>query len=59
MLRQLVNEYIIELKMNGSSKHTVYNYGLHLDKFIEFAEANSLDISSVTARQVKEFRNLK
>lgn len=57
MLRKLVRTYLIELKMKGSSEHTLKNYGYHLDKFIAFVEEGGLDYSKLTASQVKLFRN--
>lgn len=57
MLRGLVNSYIIELKMKGSSKHTINNYGFHLDKFINFVQDNGLDYVGLTTNQVRLFRN--
>lgn len=57
MLRLQVKSYITELKMKGSSEHTLKNYGYHLDKFILFIESNTLDFATLTLKQVKQFRN--
>ncbi|KJS76711.1 MAG: hypothetical protein JL56_04785, partial [Desulfotomaculum sp. BICA1-6] len=57
MLRNLVKTYLTELKMIGSSAHTLQNYGYHLDKFIAYTEANNLTYTELTPKQVKNFRN--
>jgi len=57
MLRLQVKNYLIELKMIGSSAHTLSNYGFHLDKFVSFIESQSLDFTTLTLKQVKMFRN--
>ncbi|SFH07488.1 integrase/recombinase XerD [Desulfotomaculum arcticum] len=57
MLRKQVKNYLIELKMKGSSEHTVKNYGYHFDKFITYMEENNLNYIELTAKQFKKFRN--
>jgi integrase/recombinase XerC/integrase/recombinase XerD len=57
MLGILIKEYLLDLKMKGSSPHTVENYGFHLDKFANFLEWNKLNFSELTAKQAKLFRN--
>jgi|GEM_PF-4847911 len=52
-----VKTYLTELKMIGSSVHTLQNYGYHLDKFIAYTEENNLDYTELTPKQVKNFRN--
>ncbi|KAF1086388.1 hypothetical protein SPSYN_00106 [Sporotomaculum syntrophicum] len=47
MLRQQVKNYLIELKMIGSSAHTLSNYGFHLDKFVSYIESRSLDFTTL------------
>lgn len=57
MLRLQVKSYLTELKMKGSSAHTLSNYSYHLDKFISFVESSGLDFTTLTLKQVKQFRN--
>jgi len=57
VLRKQVKNYLIELKMIGSSVHTLQNYGYHLDKFIAYIEENNLAYTELTPKQVKNFRN--
>jgi len=57
MLSILIKDYLLDLKMKGSSLHTVENYGFHLDKFAHFLEQNEYTYSDLTAKQAKLFRN--
>ena len=57
MLRNQAKNYLTELKMIGSSEHTLKNYGYHLDKFISYIEDNNLTYTELTSKQVKKFRN--
>jgi len=57
MLHSHVKEFLIELKMKGSSIHTVKNYNFHLNKFIKYVEKGELDYATLTTKQIKRFRN--
>jgi site-specific recombinase XerD len=57
MVHSHVKEFLIELKMKGSSIHTVKNYNFHLNKFIKYVEKGELDYATLTTKQIKRFRN--
>jgi len=57
MLNLLIKNYLLELKMKGSSGHTVSNYSYHLQKFTAYLKETQLNYSSLTPVQIKAFRN--
>ncbi len=56
-LRELVKDYLLDLKMQNNSKSTIKNYIYNLSKFIKFIEDNNLDFSKLNPSQVRLFRN--
>lgn len=56
-LRELINKYITDLKMQGSSKQTIKSYIYHLKKFASFMESNNLDFLTFTPSQARLYRN--
>lgn len=56
-MRNLIESFLVEQKMNGRSKATVRGYYSYLNKFILFVEGNDLEIRSINARHIKMFRN--
>lgn len=56
-LRELVKDYLLDLKMQNNAKSTILNHSHFLSKFIHFIEANNLDFTKVTPQQIRLFRN--
>lgn len=57
MLRDLIKNFLIELKMKGCSEYTINTYKHNLNKFVFFVETHNLDFRELTSSQVKLFRN--
>ncbi|MEW6573138.1 MAG: tyrosine-type recombinase/integrase [Bacillota bacterium] len=56
-IEQLVEEFLSDLKLQGGSINTIVAYRGHLRRFINWCKDNNIDFRSVTARQIKHFRN--
>jgi len=56
-LRELVKNYLIDLKMQNNAKSTILHYSHDLSKFIQFIEINNLDYTKITPSQIRLFRN--
>jgi len=56
-LRELVKDYLVDLKMQNYAKSTILTHSHDLSKFIQFIEANNLDFTQVTPSQIRLFRN--
>lgn len=56
-LSQLTEDFLNDLKLQGGSIKTIVAYRGHLRRFINWCEDNNVDFRSVTARQIKHFRN--
>lgn len=56
-LVELVEDFLNDLKLQGSSIRTIFTYRALLRRFINWCEDNNIDFRSVTARQIKNFRN--
>jgi len=57
MLKELIENYLKELKYEGRSPYTVKNYQKHLDKFLNWASQNNIDFTKINGSQTKAFRN--
>jgi len=57
MLDVLIEEYLVELQMKGCVKNTVDHNRNHLNRFKDFLERYSLDYLTITAKNIKSFRN--
>ena len=56
-LRELVKDYLLDLKMQNNAKSTIKNYSFYLSNFIQFIEDYNLDFSILNPSQVRLFRN--
>lgn len=57
MIRNLVEDFLSDLKKQGRSKHTLINYGYSLEKLISFVENHNLNIGEINAEHLKLFRD--
>jgi len=56
-LRNLIEQFLREMQVEGRSAWTVKNYGTALNKFAAWCEKNGIDFRTLTPRQAKHFRN--
>ncbi|SFH07503.1 integrase/recombinase XerC [Desulfotomaculum arcticum] len=56
-LREEINKYITDLKMQGSSMQTIKSYIYYLKKFASFMESNNMDFLTFTPSQARLYRN--
>jgi site-specific recombinase XerD len=57
MLDVLIEEYLVELQMKGCVKNTVKQNSNHLNRFKDFLVRSNLDYLTITAKNIKSFRN--
>ena len=57
MLDVLIEEYLVELQMKGCVKKTISRSSNHLNRFKDFLNRSNLDYVTITARNIKSFRN--
>jgi len=57
MLDVLIEEYLVELQMKGCVKKTIRRSRNHLNRFKDFLNRSNLYYLTITARNIKSFRN--
>ena len=57
MLDKLIQDYLADLKAQGSPATTIRTYASHLSKFSEWCRNNNIDPTRVTPKDIKLFRN--
>ena len=57
MLDVLIEEYLVELQMKGCVKKTIRRSSNHLNRFKDFLIRSNLDYLTITAKNIKSFRN--
>jgi len=57
MLDKLIREYIADMRAQGSSEATIKSYTSHLLKFKEWCNANGIDFTKLSIKDIKLFHN--
>ena len=56
-MKELIKQYLGELRAAGCSNHTIEMYGHHLKKFEQFCEERGIDFRQVNGKESRAFRN--